>query len=94
MRCDCGPSKPPRSLGGWNGGGSQNFENQTGGLNLEELTLLWGECGAEALSVFWLWTQFCHTVDSRTELAVANGMVSPVTAKDLVPGDVTGSGDS
>lgn len=33
-------------------------------------------------------------VDSRTELAVANGMVSPVTAEALVPGDVTGSGDS
>lgn len=45
---------------GWNGDGSQNFGNQTGGLNLEELTPLWGQCEAEAPSVFWLWRQFCH----------------------------------
>ena len=58
---DRGMTVDPLSFPGALLGGTQNFGNQTGGLSLEELTPLWRECGAECPSVFWLWTQFCHT---------------------------------
>ena len=51
---------------------------------MEPSALVYSGCGPSSATL----------VDSRTELAVANGMVSPVTAEALVPGNVMGSGDS